>query len=201
MILNIKGVRLYWSKSNIRYTSMGLHHTRDQHIAAQVLGGGNPFIRALDQANGTRGTWIGQPQWTFSSLTKMSCRSQERVTFSSGQPCRVPFTKLWWRLGRRWVTYDPRLGSFAVPMAHRLTFWDVCLICGLIPGTPDPILVCDLSTDAIIGTDILGSILPHTLDIKHGLLFTEGGVCLQLHRRDTALSGRVFTVGHCSILP
>ena len=62
-----------------------------------------------------------------------------------------------------------------------------------------PILVCDLSTDAIIGTDILGSILPHTLDIKHGLLFTEGGVSLQLHRRDAALSGRVFTVGHCSI--
>ena len=64
-----------------------------------------------------------------------------------------------------------------------------------------PILVCDLSTDAIIGTDILGSILPHTLDIKHGLLFTEGGVSLQLHRRDAALSGRVFTVGHCSIPP
>ena len=41
-----------------------------------------------------------------------------------------------------------------------------------------PILVCDLSTDAIIGTDILGSILPHTLDMKHGLLFTEGGVSL-----------------------
>ena len=59
-----------------------------------------------------------------------------------------------------------------------------------------PILVCDLSTDAIIGTDILGSISPHTLDIKHGLLFTEGGVSLQLHRRDAALSGRVFTVGH-----
>ena len=64
-----------------------------------------------------------------------------------------------------------------------------------------PILVCDLSTDAIIGTDILGSILPHTLDIKHGLLFTEGGVSLQLHHRDAALSGRVFTVGHCSIPP
>ena len=61
--------------------------------------------------------------------------------------------------------------------------------------------MCDLSTDAIIGTDILGSILPHTLDIKHGLLFTEGGVSLQLHRRDAALSGRVFTVGHCSIPP
>ena len=64
-----------------------------------------------------------------------------------------------------------------------------------------PILVCDLSTDAIIGTYILGSILPHTLDIKHGLLFTEGGVSLQLHSRDAALSGRVFTMGHCSIPP
>ena len=67
--------------------------------------------------------------------------------------------------------------------------------------TEFPVLVCDLSTDAIIGTDTLGSILPHTLDIKKGLLFTDGGVSLQLHRRDAALSGRVFTVGHCSIPP
>ena len=39
-----------------------------------------------------------------------------------------------------------------------------------------PVLVCDLAagTDAIIGTDVLGSVLPHTLDIKNGLLFTEG---------------------------
>ena len=64
-----------------------------------------------------------------------------------------------------------------------------------------PIMVCDLSTDAIIGMDTLGSILPHTLDIKKGLLFTEGGVSLQLHHRDAALSGRVFIVGHCSIPP
>ena len=63
------------------------------------------------------------------------------------------------------------------------------------------ILLCDLSTDAIIGTDTLGSVLPHTLDIKKGLLFTEGGVSLQLHRKDAALSGRVFTVGHCSVPP
>ena len=63
--------------------------------------------------------------------------------------------------------------------------------------TEFPVLVCDLSTDAIIGTDTLGSILPHTLDIKNGLLFTNGGV----HRRDAALSGRVFTVGHCLIPP
>ena len=56
-------------------------------------------------------------------------------------------------------------------------------------------------TDAIIRTDTLGSILPHTLDIKKGLLLTEGGVSLQLHHRDAALSDRVFTVGHCSIPP
>ena len=41
-----------------------------------------------------------------------------------------------------------------------------------------PMLVCDLATgteDAIIGTDVLGTVLPHTLDNKNGLLFTEGG--------------------------
>ena len=61
--------------------------------------------------------------------------------------------------------------------------------------------MCDLSTDGIIGTDNLGSVLPHTLDIKNGLLFTEGGVSLHLHRMDAALLGRVFTVCHCSIPP
>ena len=76
-----------------------------------------------------------------------------------------------------------------------------CMVLFLGLRTEFPVLVCDLSTDAIIGTDTLGSILPHTLDIKNGLLFTEGGVSLQLHRRDAALSGRVFTVGHCSIPP
>ena len=48
---------------------------------------------------------------------------------------------------------------------------------------------------------MLGSVLPHTLDIKNGLLFTHGGVSLQLHRRDAVLSGRVFIVGHCSVPP
>ena len=66
-----------------------------------------------------------------------------------------------------------------------------------------PILVCDLASgmDAIIGTDVLGSVLPHTLDIKNGLLFTEGGTSLQLHRRNDALSGHVFTVGHLLCSP
>ena len=76
-----------------------------------------------------------------------------------------------------------------------------CMVSFLGLRTEFPVLVCDLSTDAIIGTDTLGSILPDTLDIKNKLLFTEGGVSLQLHRRDAALSGRVFTVGHCSIPP
>ena len=47
----------------------------------------------------------------------------------------------------------------------------------------------------------LGSVLPHTLDIKNGLLFAQGGASLQLHRKDSVLSGRVFTVGHSSIPP
>ena len=66
-----------------------------------------------------------------------------------------------------------------------------------------PIIICNLATgtDAIIGPDVLGSVLPHTLDIKNGLLFAQGGVSLQLHRKDSALSGRVFTVGHSSIPP
>ena len=66
-----------------------------------------------------------------------------------------------------------------------------------------PVLVCDLAADsyAIIGTDVLGSVLPHTLDIKNGLLFTEGCASLQLHRRDSARSGHVLTVGHCSVPP
>ena len=78
-----------------------------------------------------------------------------------------------------------------------------CSVSFLGLRTEFPIAVCSLAagTDAIIGTDVLGSVLPHTLDIKKGLLFAQGGDSLQLHRRDSALSGRVFTVGHSSIPP
>ena len=48
---------------------------------------------------------------------------------------------------------------------------------------------------------MLGSVLSHTLDINNGLLLTEGGASLQLHRRDDALSGLIFTVEHCSVPP
>ena len=78
-----------------------------------------------------------------------------------------------------------------------------CSVSFLGLRTEFPIIICSLAagTDAIIGTDVLGSVLPHTLDIKNGLLFTQGGASLQLHRRDSALSGRVFTMGHSSIPP
>ena len=78
-----------------------------------------------------------------------------------------------------------------------------CTVSFLGLRTEFPIIICNLATgtDAIIGTDVLGSVLPHTLDIKNGLLFAQGGASLQLHRKDSALSGRVFTVGHSSIPP
>ena len=78
-----------------------------------------------------------------------------------------------------------------------------CVVSFMGLQTEFPIIICNLATgtDAIIGTDVLGSVLPHTLDIKNGLLFVNGGASLQIHRRDSALSGRVFTVGHSSIPP
>ena len=78
-----------------------------------------------------------------------------------------------------------------------------CVVSFMGLQTDFSILVYDVAagTDAIMGTDVFGSVLPHTLDIKNGLLFTEGGASLQLHRRDSALSDRVFTVGHSSIPP
>ena len=69
-----------------------------------------------------------------------------------------------------------------------------CVVSFMGLQTEFPIIICNLATgtDAIIGTDVLGSVLPHTLDIKNGLLFTKGGASLQLHRRDSALSGRAI---------
>lgn len=61
------------------------------------------------------------------------------------------------------------------------------------------IIVCDLHVDAIMGNDALGTELPHILDIKTGKLFADGGITLQLHRRDTALTGRIFTKGHTCV--
>ena len=45
-----------------------------------------------------------------------------------------------------------------------------CSVSFLGLRTEFPIIICSLAagTDAIIGTDVLGSVLPHTLDIKNG---------------------------------
>ena len=122
-----------------------------------------------------------------SAVTALSCKFYQTL-LSAGAPVGVLRPT------------DRRLrGANGSPIA--ILGCSSCMVSFLGLRTEFPVLVCDLSTDAIIGTDTLGSILPHTLDIKKGLLFTEGGVSLQLHRRDAALSGRVFTVGHCSIPP
>ena len=36
--------------------------------------------------------------------------------------------------------------------------------------------MCVLQVSAIVGTDSIGSLLQHTLDIKNGQLFADGGV-------------------------
>ena len=103
---------------------------------------------------------------------------------------------------RHWSVLEPPGGS-ANGTGIGVSGCSSCVVSFMGPQTEFPILICDLATgtDAIIGTDVLGTVLPHTLDIKNGLLFTEGGASLQLHQRDSALFGRVFTVGHCSIPP
>ena len=52
-----------------------------------------------------------------------------------------------------------------------------CTVSFLGLRTEFPIIVCNLATgtDTIIGTDVLGSVLPHTLDIKKWLRFNFTG--------------------------
>ena len=144
----------------------------------QISGAGHWFLEG----------WIGDHAVDFlvdsgSAVTALSCRFYQTLLSA-----RAPVGVL--------RPTDRRLrGANGSPIEI-----SSCMVSFLGLRTEFPVLVCNLSTDAIIGTDTLGSILPHTLDIKKGLLFT-GGVSLQLHRRDAALSGRVFTVGHCSIPP
>ena len=136
--------------------------------------------------------WIGDHTVDFlveseSAVTALSCSFYQALV-RAGAP-----------VGALWTT--PRKLRGANSSSIGILGCSSCVVSFLGLQTELPILVCDLSTDAIIGTDTLGSVLPHTLDIENGLLFTEGGVLLQLHRMDAALSGRVFTVGHCSIHP
>ena len=72
-----------------------------------------------------------------------------------------------WGPEPRWANYVPRPEDCGVPMVLKLTSWGAHSVWSRFLGlrAEFPILVCDLSTDAIIGTDIFGSILPHTLNM------------------------------------
>ena len=156
------------------------HTEQEDDSVKQLSGTGHWFLEG----------WIGDHSVEFlvdsgSSVTAMS-NSFYRTLIQAGAPLGVlePTARTLCSAN------GTRIGVSGCP--H-------CVVSFLGLKVEFPVLVCDLATgtDAIIGTDVL----PHTLDIKNGLLFTEGGASLQLHRRDSALSGRVFTVGHCSVQP
>ena len=160
------------------------HMEQEDDLVMQISGAGHWFLEG----------WIGDHSVEFlvdsgSSVTAMS-NSFFRALIQAGA-----------RLGKLGPTARTLRSANGTRIG--VSGCSNCVVSFLGLQVEFPILVCDLAagTDAIIGTDVLGSVLPHTLDIKNGLLFTEGGASLQLHRRDSALSGRVFTVGHCSIPP
>ena len=153
-----------------------------EEAVLQISGVGHWFLEG----------WIGDHAVDFlvdsgSAVTALSCKLYQTL-LSAGAPVGVLRPT------------DRRLRD-ANGSSIEILGCSSCMVSFLGLRREFPVLVCDLSTDAIIGTDTLGSMLPHTLDIKKGLLFTEGGVSLQLHHRDAEMSGRVFTVGHCSIPP
>ena len=148
----------------------------------QISGAGHWFLEG----------WIGDHSVDLlvdsgSAVTALSCSFYQALVRAGAL------------VGALWAT--PRTLRGANGSSIDILGCSSCVVSFLGFQTEFPILVCDLSADAIIGTDTLGSILPHTLDIKNGLLFAERGVSLRLHRRDAALSGHVFTMGHCSIPP
>ena len=159
---------------------MDTEHVDDSVL--QISGTGHWFLEG----------WIGDHSVEFfvdsgSSVTAMS-DSLYQTLVHAGAPVRALRS-----------TSRTLCGAHGTPIG--ISGCSHCVVSFMGLQTEFPIPICNLSMDAIIGTDTLGSVLPHTLDIKNGLLFTGGGISLQLHRIDTALSGRVFTVGHCSIPP
>ena len=116
----------------------------------QISGAGHWFLEG----------WIGDHAVDFlvdsgSAVTALSCKFYQTL-LSAGAPVGVLRPT------------DRRLrGANGSPIA--ILGCSSCMVSFFGLRTEFPVLVCDLSTDAIIGTDILGSILPHTLDIKKGL--------------------------------
>ena len=92
-------------------------------------------------------------------------------------------------------------------VARRQWFTDrdlrVFVLCGVVPGAPDGVSHSGVRSehrcyyrDGYIGINTA----THTGYQERTAVY-RGGVSLQLHPWDVALSGRIFTVGHCSIPP
>ena len=138
----------------------------------------------------------GQMLWTTSSWMRLSCRFREQDTHwflegwigdhsvdilvDSGSAVTALSCSFYQTLVRAGAPVGalqatPRKLRGANGSSIEILGCSSCVVSFLGLQTEFPILVCDLSADIIIGTDTLGSVLPHTLDIKNGLLFTEGG--------------------------
>ena len=125
----------------------------------QISGAGHWFLEG----------WIGDHSVDFlvdsgSAVTALSCSFYQTLV-RAGAP-----------VGALQATPRKLRGANGSPI--KILGCSSCVVSFLGLQTEFPILVCDLSADAIIGTDTLGSVLPHTLDIKNGLLFMEGCVSL-----------------------
>ena len=110
----------------------------------QISGAGHWFLEG----------WIGDDAVDFlvdsgSAVTALSCRFYQTL-LKAGAPVGVL------------RPMDRRLrGANGSPIT--ISGCASCMVSFLGLRTEFPVLVCDLSTDAIIGTDTLGSILPHIL--------------------------------------
>ena len=113
----------------------------------QISGAGHWFLEG----------WIGDHSVDFlvdsgSAVTALSC-SFYQILVRAGAPVGTLRT-------------TPRKLRGANGSSIDILGCSSCVVSFLGLQMEFPIIVCDLSTDAIIGTDTLASVLPHTLDMK-----------------------------------
>ena len=114
--------------------------------------------------------WIGDHSVDFlvdwgSSVTAMS-NSLHRTLVRTGAP---------------WECWNILRECYAVQMGLELACRAALTAWCHSDGVSHPCLRLSRRHRCHHGHDVLGSVLPHTLDINNGLLFTEGGASLQLH--------------------
>ena len=127
--------------------------------------------------------WIGDHSVDFlvdsgSAVTAVSC-SFYRALAKAGAPVGA-------------VRPTPRKLRGANGSQIHILGCSSCVVSFLGLRTEFPILVFDLSTDAIFGTDTFGSVLPHTLDIKNGLLYGGRRVPSAAPQRRCIVRTRVY---------